>query len=323
MGESSRFKGVDTVLTTLNFATCIVTRMNKIPVRWAAHVLCLRLLVEANSSCSLCALGNLPIHANKDIGFLVPEASGLLGSSSLSCSMADDLAKEFLEIGDDICQLMQQREGLKEECGCPETLETSNTTFTDQENPTSYGVNNTTEVGPKCSMCPGGYGSLPDPNFVVRRFKGFGLPDGFDCGQLQNLSRFMNPTSIECVALEQYMSFSCGCVDSLAYAGATTEARRALLSWLPRIAGLLSLFGSLYILFDVFKSRQQGHTMYKELLVGISFFDCISSIAFALSSLPVPTTDSYGQEIGAYGARGNAGTCTAQGFFLVLGGTGE
>jgi hypothetical protein len=52
--------------------------------------------------------------------------------------------------------------------------------------------------------------------------------------------------------------------------------------------------------------------------VAMSVFDIFSSIAWALSTLPIPEYE-FGETSGIYGAKGNEATCTMQGFFIQLG----
>jgi len=53
--------------------------------------------------------------------------------------------------------------------------------------------------------------------------------------------------------------------------------------------------------------------------LALSCFDLVSSISWALSSLPLPTHDEFGDPSGQYGARGNHRTCQAQAFLVQLG----
>jgi len=50
-----------------------------------------------------------------------------------------------------------------------------------------------------------------------------------------------------------------------------------------------------------------------ELIIFLSAFDIIGSLGYVFTSLPTPTEDYI------YGARGNAASCTAQGFFIQVG----
>ena len=51
-------------------------------------------------------------------------------------------------------------------------------------------------------------------------------------------------------------------------------------------------------------------------MTAISIFDIVGSLAWLLSTLPIP------KDTGIYGATGTEGTCTAQGFFMQLSVTG-
>jgi len=66
--------------------------------------------------------------------------------------------------------------------------------------------------------------------------------------------------------------------------------------------------------------QRQRHThkmtTYQRLLAGISIFDIIFSIPWALGPLPLPVPEEGGGIIPGYG---NTQTCTAQGFFIQLG----
>lgn len=54
--------------------------------------------------------------------------------------------------------------------------------------------------------------------------------------------------------------------------------------------------------------------MHHRILFGLSLSDIVGSIAYSLSTLPSPSGTP-----GIWGARGNKGTCTAQGFFINAG----
>lgn len=87
-------------------------------------------------------------------------------------------------------------------------------------------------------------------------------------------------------------------------------------SWAPP---LHAFEGSLFIIYDVCKKPTSQQTIHHHLLLLLSIVDCLSSIAWAFSTLPSPATDEYGDPTHVYGARGNDATCTAQGFFVQLG----
>lgn len=90
-------------------------------------------------------------------------------------------------------------------------------------------------------------------------------------------------------------SYVCGCDDGQRqYMGATSDGHRAVLAWLPRITGLLSLVGSSMILFDVYRSRKRsGATIYQGLVAGLSVCDIFSSLVWIVSTAAVQETFNY------------------------------
>ena len=98
--------------------------------------------------------------------------------------------------------------------------------------------------------------------------------------------------------------------------GADTEAKQAVLAWLPRISAILSILGSMFIIYDTTKSREQRKKVNKQLLLGLSIFDILGAWGYAFTTFPIPEDHEYGP---IYGAKGNEATCTAQGFFIQLG----
>ena len=105
------------------------------------------------------------------------------------------------------------------------------------------------------------------------------------------------------------------------YAGADTEREKKLLQWLPRVSGVLSVFGSSLILRDILFATPHGriyNSMYHQLIAGMSVFDIIGSISWILSTLMLPTDATNDVS----GARGNDTTCKIQGFMLQLSFTG-
>jgi hypothetical protein len=84
-----------------------------------------------------------------------------------------------------------------------------------------------------------------------------------------------------------------------------------LLVWSYRAAGMLSLLGSGYILFDILSTASKRRSTYHQLVMGISFHDCVSSLAYSLATVMVPV------ETGLYGALGTDMTCKLQGMTVV------
>lgn len=93
----------------------------------------------------------------------------------------------------------------------------------------------------------------------------------------------------------------------------TTDEQRVL-SIIPHVTGLLSVFGSATIIWTVLRDRKKWAKPYYRLLLAMSTSDLFASVAFGLSTWPIPrgTED-------VYAPLGNVGTCTAQGFFIQAG----
>jgi len=108
------------------------------------------------------------------------------------------------------------------------------------------------------------------------------------------------------------MNYICGC-SGTGYVGANSERKKALLAWLPRISASLSIMGSSYIIIDISRSKELRIKLINQILVGLSVFDFIGSMAYALTTLPIYKEDFV------YGALGNKQTCIAQGFFIQIG----
>ena len=72
--------------------------------------------------------------------------------------------------------------------------------------------------------------------------------------------------------------------------------------------------GSTLIVVDVLRRKSgKRFTTYRQLVLGMSFFDCISSVSHALATSVAPI------DSGLYQARGNDATCKAQGVLIQLG----
>ena len=95
---------------------------------------------------------------------------------------------------------------------------------------------------------------------------------------------------------------------------ALSESQLKALGTIPHITGAFSTVGSFSILYDIWKDRQQKlKRPYYRILLGISSFDLVSSIAFGLSTIPMPVNTPF-----VYHPQGTTQTCTAQGFFVQL-----
>ena len=101
----------------------------------------------------------------------------------------------------------------------------------------------------------------------------------------------------------QFKSGVCGC---------DHDWRPILLTWCYRVSGIFSLIGSAYILWDILRKPKKRRSTYHQLVMGVSFFDCISSTAYALASAMAPN------DTGLYGAVGSQATCQLQGKCFAL-----
>jgi len=97
--------------------------------------------------------------------------------------------------------------------------------------------------------------------------------------------------------------------------GVTTErSQMIVISWIPRLTSSLSCLGSLAIIYMILIDRKHKLAKPKNrLMLSMSIFDILHSAAYAVTTL------AYPRESMIYGAIGNGRTCTAQGFFLLLG----
>ena len=88
----------------------------------------------------------------------------------------------------------------------------------------------------------------------------------------------------------------------------------------PRISGGTSAISSALIIYIVYKSETRLRTIYHRIMFGMSLSDIISSVAMALSTLPMPVDLPYQPKREFVGTRiGNTATCEAQGFCYIFG----
>mmetsp|Transcript_1064 Transcript_1064/g.2433 ORF Transcript_1064/g.2433 Transcript_1064/m.2433 type:complete len:872 (+) Transcript_1064:90-2705(+) len=132
-----------------------------------------------------------------------------------------------------------------------------------------------------------------------------------------NVAEFYSSLDIDadstiCASARSF-NYICGCSDSAGYAGARNERRQIALAWLPRIGAILSILGSsCMILFTLYDQRKRKKVIF-ELIIFLSAFDIVGSVGYLFTSLPTPEEDYI------YGAKGNAASCIAQGFFIQVG----
>lgn len=92
----------------------------------------------------------------------------------------------------------------------------------------------------------------------------------------------------------------------------------------PRITGSISAISSALIIFLILKSSTQLRELstYHNIMVAMSFFDILASVAMALTHLPMPR-EGISESVDEYNYQGlrigNTQTCTAQGYFVSTG----
>lgn len=231
------------------------------------------------NSCQLC-----PDHAelfrpNQTLPLLAADYGGVIPTcDTYESIVANDVVENTVE-----CSISR---GLSTECGCPSAFEDH------------------------CEACPGG---IPENMYDVR----FEENKEIRCGVLETWQTQLSNDDWSCFYLQQNFHW-CGCRGGVwNYAGAETTTQQAILAWGPRVTALLSLCGSIAILYEIWRGRRKrSHKqMYHQIMIAICVADIISSLMWMLSTLPIPKYNEYGIRLKIYGAIGNQSTCVAQGTF--------
>lgn len=82
-------------------------------------------------------------------------------------------------------------------------------------------------------------------------------------------------------------NYICDC-EGPGYAGADNDTKRMALVWVPRVSAILSIIGSCAIIIDVLRDKKKRHKLYCQLMVSMSIFDLMGSVAYSLTTLPIP-----------------------------------
>jgi len=98
--------------------------------------------------------------------------------------------------------------------------------------------------------------------------------------------------------------------------GFTVES--IILAVAPKVPALLSLGGSMYIVWSVLSSRQKRSKMYHRLMLGLSCSDILASHVYFLGTWLIPRGSS-GPFGDVYMSFGTDGTCSYSGFFNQFG----
>lgn len=169
-----------------------------------------------------------------------------------------------------------------------------------------------------CSMCDDAATNYSIPETF--RDQAYPLVPALTCGYVDTSSAAYSSKSLECYGLQTF-AHHCGCRDGF-YPYGNTENRfqQVVMAWAPRPAAILSVIGSLSIMSIAGQSGRR-HTLYHQFMIGISFFDILSSIANTLSTW---TTHEFllGTDIPSQvqGAIGGYWSCKIQGVLSLLGG---
>jgi hypothetical protein len=256
-------------------------------------------LDDPTTTCTLCGDGSPLAFPTKDIsGFLEGFLIEFVGdSASVSCEFLD-LYLQSQEIGSQTC--LDAQFFLAGICGCPPR-----------------------DPDDRCTFCS----HAIDLNGTVYTIQDFGFAAA-PCGDLVLFTTSLQEDDDRedddgwCSYTRQMRPY-CGCTDGtydyLGTGSSTNLTKKKLLVWVPRVTALLSLLGSLFIIRDVLRHHSRKTSLYHQLILGVSVFDAIGSVAWIFSSLPIPEFNQYGEPTFIQGAKGNDGTCTTQGFLIQFG----
>lgn len=168
-----------------------------------------------------------------------------------------------------------------------------------------------------CSICEAGVSSLSNPLDEYQWAFG-SITDSFSLFFTETID--LNDREFRCELADSFISAvydqsddfcyynqlirgtACGCN------GGSNNTKVIALVWAQRCSGILSLLGSLAIIgFVLTKKTKNRWNTYNQLVLSISVFDSLSSIAYIFGTALTPAT------LGLYGSVGNEGTCTFQG----------
>eukprot|EP00979_Chaetoceros_neogracilis_P004236 scaffold746_cov293-Chaetoceros_neogracile.AAC.24 len=85
---------------------------------------------------------------------------------------------------------------------------------------------------------------------------------------------------------------------------------------IPMVTGSISFLSSMIVISIVLRSMSGIKTIYHRIILGLSSADCLTSLAIALTTIPMPKDVIYPFEMPSYG---NIATCEAQGLVYMMG----
>jgi hypothetical protein len=127
-------------------------------------------------------------------------------------------------------------------CGAEEALESRSCKFCPSDlTKFQFGIESEEE---RCIFCP--QNDLQFPNRTISLFG-----DNITCDQMESFfQRLPVPQNSSNCKLAQSMNYICGC-GGIGYAGAKTHTKQSVLVWLPRVAAILSLMVSCFLLMMI------------------------------------------------------------------------
>eukprot|EP00980_Cylindrotheca_fusiformis_P026876 scaffold17809_cov115-Cylindrotheca_fusiformis.AAC.4 len=169
-----------------------------------------------------------------------------------------------------------------------------------------------------CRLCPDGRIPEPDNQFFsleedshladyfISTYGGEGLVSegGISCGLAGPGLATDVESHAEACFVNQLRRETCGC---------EPHPKLTAMNWCRRVSAILSLIGSSLIILTVMRDREKRTETYHQLVLGISCFDLISSLAYSLDHFLLPTGSSVP------GVVGNTQTCKLQGMMIQLG----
>lgn len=241
-----------------------------------------------DNSCQYCPDGGDIAYPDKPVPFLTNQFGGITPNCEVFAAYAQSLNAESKE-----CEAIQISSGF---CGCKPKYENH------------------------CEICPG---EIPPPEFnnievPPAYLDSVGMTNttiSLTC-ELMLASQYQMHQDDNACALARIGNFLCGCSNGIwEYSGADTQEKKVGLFWAPCVSGILSLIGSLAIIVDTALNAQKRGNMYNQIMLTMSVFDSLASIAWAFSSSAIPVDGAFP----IYGERGTDATCTLQAFGIQLG----
>lgn len=92
-----------------------------------------------------------------------------------------------------------------------------------------------------------------------------------------------------------------------------SKSQQIALAIMPKIASVLSMSGSSWIIIEVWSDKNKLMNVYHRLLMVMAIYEIMEGVGNFASTWPIPAGTPN-----IFGASGTTGTCAAQGFFLQL-----